>query len=476
MATPWRLALLILCLTAPCVGLVRAQQEAPPANPTGSLFEGLELAPGGRSAGDRSHSLFEGFEFPYEPEQGRAEGTGTVRPSSPLPVPTISGNPAASNISPGTGDLGRVLGLDQLGIRLGGVWIMDENSSLLGGRRPGHWAEQNLFVLDTTFDLEKMIGWQGGKLGLEFLNHNGSAASALTGDLLAYDGLDCIPPLGRTELYELWYLQTFFDRRLSIRIGKQIPTYDFANIADVTPLIMRSIFVMATMLPEPGYPDSATGVSVKAAPLDWCYAQFGWYDGRFGGSLTPTGLLGPQFNGQYFYIGEAGLTYSLGPDHLEGKLGIGGWRQTGKLKRLGGGTEDGAAGLYLFAKQHLWYENPGVDRQGLAGYLQYGAADPATQPFSRYFGCGLTWTGLIPGRDSDSLAVGLACGRLSDDLAPHPPVASLPSGETMLQGTYQAKLTRNLFVQPTLTYIINPGTSSAIRNPLPLTLRVGLVF
>jgi porin len=389
---------------------------------------------------------------------------------------TISGNPAASNISPGTGDLGRILGLDELGIRLGGVWIMDENGAWLGGARPGHWAEQNLFVLDTTFDLEKLIGWRGGKVGLEFINHNGSAASSLTGDLLGYDGLDSIPPFGRSELYELWYFQTFFDRRLSIRIGKQIPTYDFGNIADVTPLIMRSIFVMATMLPEPGFPDSATGVSVKAAPLDWCYAQFGWYDGRFGGSHTPTGVLGPQFNGQYFYIGETGLTYRLGPDQLEGKCAIGAWGQTGKLKRFDRGTDNGTAGFYLFAKQHLWYENPGVDRQGVAGYLQYGTADPATQLFSQYFGCGLTWTGLIPGRDRDSLAVGLAYGRLSDDRDPQHPAASLPSSETMLQWTYQATLTRNLFVQPTLTYIINPGTSSAIRNALPVTLRVGLVF
>src|SRR5262249_20083731 len=162
-----------------------------------------------------------------------------------------------------------------------------------------------------------------------------------------------------------------------------------------------SIFVMPTMLAEPGYPDSATGVSTKAAPVDWWYAQFGWYDGRFGGSSTPTGIRGPQFNGQYFYVGETGLTYKLGADELEGKCGAGGWGQTGKLKRFDGGTEDGTAGLYLFAKQQLWAKHPGVDKQGLAGYLQYGAADPSTQLFSQYFGCGLTLTGLGHGRDRD---------------------------------------------------------------------------
>ena len=52
--------------------------------------------------------------------------------------------------------------------------------------------------------------------------------------------------------------------------------------------------------------------------------------------------------------------------------------------------------------------------------------------------------------------MGLAHGRLSDDRVPPGPGVSLPSSETMLQWTYQGTLTRNLFVQPTLTYIHEP--------------------
>jgi porin len=210
--------------------------------------------------------------------------------------------------------------------------------------------------------------------------------------------------------------------------------------------------------------------------VDWWYGQFGWYDGRFGGSMTPTGVVAPQFNGQYFYVGETGVIYKLGPNQLEGKLGVGGWRQTGELKRFDGGTDNGAAGFYLFGKQHLWYENPGVDKQGIAGYFQYGSSDQATQLFSQYFGCGLTWTGLLNRRDSDAVAVGLAHGGFSDDRQLSTPGTSFPSSETMIQFTYQAKVTKNLFVQPTLTYIINPGVNSEIRNALPFTIRVGLVF
>lgn len=35
---------------------------------------------------------------------------------------------------------------------------------------------------------------------------------------------------------------------------------------------------------------------------------------------------------------------------------------------------------------------------------------------------------------------------------------------------------QNLFFQPTLSYIINPGSSSSIKNALPLTLRIGVLF
>lgn len=233
------------------------------------------------------------------------------------------------------------------------------------------------------------------------------------------------------------------------------------------------------MLPEPGYPDSATGVNVKAAPVDWWYAQFGWYDGRFGVDRTPTGMLGPQFSGEYFTIGETGLIYQLGAQRLPGKIGVGGWGQTGRLERFDGGFTEGAAGFYLFGKQLLWREQSGDESQGVKGYLQYGSTDPSTQWFSQYFGCGLTWTGFLPGRDRDSIAMGLFHGRLTDapgaSFLGQPP-GVVPPSETMLQWTYQGVVTRNFFVQPTLSYIINPGTNASLKNALPLTLRIGLVF
>jgi carbohydrate-selective porin OprB len=38
-------------------------------------------------------------------------------------------------------------------------------------------------------------------------------------------------PLNRSELYPLWYWQSLFDGRIVFRIGKQVPTFDFDNVA-----------------------------------------------------------------------------------------------------------------------------------------------------------------------------------------------------------------------------------------------------
>jgi porin len=37
-------------------------------------------------------------------------------------------------------------------------------------------------------------------------------------------------PLDRTELYELWWRQSFFEDLLVLRVGKTLPTYDFNSV------------------------------------------------------------------------------------------------------------------------------------------------------------------------------------------------------------------------------------------------------
>jgi porin len=393
----------------------------------------------------------------------------------------IHGNPAATTQTPGSGWVGRKLGLPPHGVSLGGLWFVDLNGGVVGGLAPGSWRGQNLLILYSNFDLEKLVGWKGGSFGTSFLNHGGSSGSAITGDVQGFEGLDGGPPLTRTEFYQLWFLQTFLDERVSVRIGKVVPTYDFAVLADATVLLFTPIFTYPTMLGRvPGYPDSATGVTAFVSPVDPFYVGYGFYDGRLGSDGTPTGNRAPAFDGRYFTIGEAGGRWRLAGGR-PGGVGIGGWGQIGPVDTFDGGTQRGTSGFYAFAKQNLW-RHPSSNPNGISAYLAVGTADPSVELAETYVGGGLSWTGAISARESDSFAFGFSWSDLTrnaDAAAASAPTGlpeKLPPNELLLQGTYQIVLLPEVFLQPALTWIPHPGRSTGIQNALALTLRFGVLF
>src|SRR5262245_7549568 len=325
-------------------------------------------------------------------------------------------NPGAANITVGNGRLGRWLGLDEeSGLRLGGVWVGDATGVLSGGLDPGQWGLNNLVIADVLLDADKCWGWHGTSLGTEYLDYTGQPTNILAGSVQNFDGIQTVPPFNRSELYQLWWRQTWFDGKLITRLGKSVPTYDFDNVLAAVPvsdaaynipavssLIYAAIFINPTMFGRlPGYYDSASGLTATWAPTERAYMSFGFYDGNAARG-DPTGLLGPQFTGYYFYIGEVGTTWQCGPQQKPGKLGVGVWGQTGLLQLPSGGTDDGEVGVYLFASQRLWLRHPGVDNSGVSGFVQFGANDSNSSLVRQFFGCGLTAFGLVPSRPKDS--------------------------------------------------------------------------
>ncbi len=208
-------------------------------------------------------------------------------------------------------------------------------------------------------------------------------------------------------------------------------------------------------------------------PDDHFYLSYGFYDGNAARG-EDTGLLGPQFTGYYFHVGELGTTWKYGPQDKPGKLGVGVWGQTGKLNLPNGGTDNGETGVYLFASQRLWFRCPGEDNSGISGFVQFGANDSNSSLVRQYFGCGLTAFGLVQSRPKDSQGVGLAWSFLNDDpnagqfFYPNISTTStqLRSNELMLAGYYQAVLFDGAFLQPTLTYIPNPPCVTICQVPL----------
>ena len=392
----------------------------------------------------------------------------------------VSGNPGASNVVVGTGWLGDALGINRNGWRFAGLNVTDANG-LSGGLVPG-WTGNTLSIVDISLDTSEALGWENGLIGGELLYYAGGPANANAGTVLDYESLD-IAIHHRAEIFALWYLHRFLDDRLLIRIGKSIPTYDFNNvvagssfgdpaydIAAVSSLIFTPLYLSPTQYGvTPGYFNSATGVVTTWIPIEHTYIKYGLYDGNLAAGRQ-TGSEGPHFNGYNLHMVETGCSWGHGEDQLTGKFAAGYWAQTGMLQAASGPVE-GAQGIYLFGSQRLYYEHPKVTNEGLSVYFQFAGTNSPFVDTHRYFGCGLTYIGPLPGRDSDSVGWGLAYGKMNDD-----PALDLGADEAILSWYYQWMVGPNCFLQPNITYIPNPAAAPDISSALPVTLRAILLF
>lgn len=425
--------------------------------------------------------------------------------------PAISGNPAAVNADPGTGQLGKWLHIpDEAGLRLGGVWLGDTNGLISGGANPGTWSFNSLLIVGANLDAEKLLGWKGASFGIQFLQFNGQSIDGkntnyLAGSVQGYNGLPGLAPLDRSELYQLWYRQSFFDDRLVFRIGKQVPTFDFNNVArpvatrddalsipSVTGLLYTPVFVTPSLLGAlGGYYNSVSGVCVSVAPTKNTYLRYGFYDGNLA-NTKETGLTGPQFNGYTFNIWEAGVDWIIA-DRYPGNFGTGLWYQSGVLTTFSGNaSQNGTGGYYLFGSQRIWSNEPktaalppekGVDGKGkpivteeqphqkssISTFFQYGINNSEVLPINQSFGLGFTGFGLVPNRPGDSMGVGMSWAWLN-------PNSFNRSSELMFQGYYQAHLVGGAFFQPAVSYIPTPGGDSSLGGAWAITFRVALLF
>lgn len=197
--------------TSPADALQGSLKFLPPSVPVAYLKPGPdnEAAP---VAGD-AQGRPAGLASADNPGSRSADGNQGGGNSGTVP---ISGNPAADNITVGTGRLGELLGFDKdSGIRFGGMWSGDSSWLATGGLEPGRWSLNSLSIADLTLDSNKPLGWKGGLFGIEFLQFSGQPTNEQAGSVQAYDNIEATPPLVRQEIYNLWWRQEFFDGKRS---------------------------------------------------------------------------------------------------------------------------------------------------------------------------------------------------------------------------------------------------------------------
>jgi len=400
------------------------------------------------------------------------------------------------------------------GIEIFGGYTAEVWGNTTGGLKTGA-VYTGLLNFGVNLDLDEAVGWKGASMRSTWLWLSGRDASGdLAGNFLTISN---IAGFNTLRMYELWFQQDVLDDKISIRIGQLSADSEFL-ISDYSGLFINGTFgwpAFAYMnIPEggPGYPMGTLGARLALTPADWFTFQSAVFQGNvFAQNVNRHGFRW-SLNAEtgYTFLNEAQFRWNQREEEtgLPGQFKSGVWFQTGQsADALAESTSSGNSGFYLVLDQMLYREpcepsTSGLTKDGKSvadgksgkdfkapvkmeksdqglGWFGRVAFTPADRNFiGFYFDTGLSYKGLLPTRDDDTIGIGFGYAQLTNGARSSLQAeGSSPIGaEMVLEFTYQAKITRWLIIQPDLQYIINPGGTTDLNNALVIGGRASVIF
>ena len=376
-------------------------------------------------------------------------------------------------------------------------------TNLAGGQeKGGAYNGTTIFGLDLYSD--KLRWYSGGQFHLTAAWLEGvSVASQFSGSLNTLYFADA--PRKGFRLFELWYGQKFDNNNGEVRIGK---IYPFVRIgaSQNAGFFQNQSFGYPTFIGSA--PTSGANTVFASAPLGLQVSynlspQFTLIGQIQDGFDDPSG--GTQ-NFQGFSVGLSSqegiegiteLIYRLnqepGSKELPGTYRLGFQFHTGEFKNqylnsqglslvLNGGSpklESGNYGLYFIAEQMIFRESPDPSdrRQGLQVFFKTAIYPKDTiNTVTWNTAGGLTYEGLISGRDRDVVGVGFTYTQLSSSLRnfDRDSNTTVRDGETVLELVYGAEIAPWWVVLMSVQRVLHPGGSTV--NPDATVLGISSRF
>ena len=370
------------------------------------------------------------------------------------------------------------------------TFVTDSLGNPTGGSKQGFTTANNL-GLDLNFDLEKLVGLEGGSFLISMSYRFGGSLSAN----YIHNVFTVQQVFGGETFHfiNMAYLQKLFDDRLELRLGR-IATGDDFLVSPYNYVFVQNGFdgnPVGIFFNSPGmsaYPNDTWGALVKVRPTARTYIMGGVYNGD--PSIRANDKHGVDFSmdGPVFAIGEVAYQpNSLPGDHgLLGNYKVGFWYDNSLYTDFNtGAVNRGNWGFYgMFDQVLVRFGEPASHRGfGVAGSFVL-SPDQSISQMPYFFTCAVVTRGIFPSRPRDIVGLGVVYGHFSNDLQDSQqraqqldPNVGVQSHETVLELTYRLALLKSaLYVQPDLQYVFRPGGTGRIPDALVLGTQVAVNF
>ncbi|BCX67686.1 carbohydrate porin [Pseudomonas izuensis] len=362
-----------------------------------------------------------------------------------------------------------------------------------GDEHKGTYSDQ--LMIDTNFDLQKLVGWQGASFRMTFTNRNGEnlTAEARTNTLLAAQEIYGYGSV--TRLVQFYYQQALLDDRLVVKLGR------LPMSGDVFPFSCKfqNLTFCGTV---PGYitpnwftwPVSQWGAAAAARLTDEVSVNTALYqvNPRFTENSQGLNFGSPSGTTGYLAVGE--LTWTPTVNGLPGSYRVGIWRNTGDFSDvyedvngrpigLTGNApvqHDEASGYYALVEQRV-YQDPGNSARGINLFANFIQSDRDVSNVERVWHVGTFISGPFAARPQDE--IGLAIGRLEVNGKSAKRVRqqngyTQPAGDTEypMELYYGVSVTPALTLRPNLQYVVNPGGMSGDKSVVVFGLKTEVSF
>jgi porin len=382
------------------------------------------------------------------------------------------------------------------GVTFGSTFTTDVLGNVSGGMKQGARFDSST-GWDVNFDLEKFAGLIGTQFHISGLWRAGQNLSkAVIGN-----DLTCSTIFGNEQFrfYFLYLEKDLLDKRLNIRAGRIAAGDDFASSPLYGIFVSNAVDGVPISIPInmffSVYATSTWGARAKYYLNKDFYLLSGIYNGdsavsrndMYGFDFSMRFKQGLAFAQELAYAPAAGVGPMGLPGHYKGGIYYNGAVRRDLYSDINGSSSavTGLAGkkhvgdynVYVHADQMI-YREKGTKDQGLTPLAVVTIGPDNINKFPFFIMGGLVYKGLVPKRDDDVTGFEIVYAKYSNKIKEsQQSVGTSPQKyEMMLEFTHKIMITKWMYMQPDLQYIIQPGGTGNIDDALVLGFQFGLTF